>query len=240
MLAHIRPSINLLSLPLAAMAVVQLVFAFLSYFAFRDGVAICFYLPGLLVFLVAVIIHTLVERGDSRHIKPRTALLFTSLCWVCMGLAGAIPIMMVTHASFTDASFEAISALTTTGATVLSGLDELPKTFLMYRQFLQWLGGLGIVIFVVAVLPSLNVGGMKLLKAETPGPMKDDKLSPRIHNTAQYLWYVYVVTTVLCALSYWLAGMSAFDAVAHAFTTMLAEMTRSSTSCLLYLIATIR
>ena len=137
-----------------------------------------------------------------------------------MGLFGAIPFITVTGLSLTDAVFESISGLTTTGATVLSGLDQMPKSFLLYRQFLQWMGGLGIVIFVVAVLPMLNVGGMKLLKAETPGPIKGDKLTPRIADTAHYLWIVYAVITILCATGYYLAGMSAYDAIAHSFTTV--------------------
>jgi trk system potassium uptake protein TrkH len=111
-------------------------------------------------------------------VNIREAMLFASLTWLIVGILGAVPIITITQVSFTDGVFESISALTTTGATMLSGLDDMPPTFLMYRQFLQWMDGLGVVIFVVAILLMLNIGGMRLLKAETPGPIKGDKLSP--------------------------------------------------------------
>jgi len=122
--------------------------------------------------------------------------------------------------SLTDAIFESMSGLTTTGATVLTGLDELPKSILYYRQQLQWLGGMGIIVLAVAVLPMLGVGGMQLYRAETPGPVKDTKLTPRITETAKALWYVYLAFTIACTLSYMVAGMGWFDALCHAFSTV--------------------
>jgi len=122
--------------------------------------------------------------------------------------------------SFTDAAFESMSGLTTTGATVLTGLDDLPRALLWYRQQLQWMGGMGIIVLAVAILPLLGVGGMQLFKAETPGPIRDNKLTPRIAETARNLWYIYLGLTVACALAYWAAGMDAFDAIAHSFTTV--------------------
>jgi len=122
--------------------------------------------------------------------------------------------------SFTDAVFESVSGLTTTGATVLVGLDNLPKAVLFYRQFLQWLGGMGIVVLAVAILPLLGIGGMQLYRAETPGPMKDSKLTPRITETAKALWYIYLTLTVLCTLAYYFVGMSWFDAIGHSFSTV--------------------
>jgi trk system potassium uptake protein len=118
------------------------------------------------------------------------------------------------------AMFESISGLTTTGATVLVGLDDLPHAILFYRQELQWLGGMGIIVLAVAVMPMLGVGGMQLYRAETPGPIKDSKLTPRIAETAKALWYIYLGLTIACALSYWLAGMTFFDAVGHSFSTV--------------------
>jgi trk system potassium uptake protein TrkH len=103
---------------------------------------------------------------------------------------------------------------------VLVGLDTMPRAFLMYRQFIQWVGGLGVIIFLVAIAPDLNVGGMRLFKMEVPGPMKEDKVVPRATNAARYLWGVYALLTILCALSYYAAGMGAFDAVAHSLTTL--------------------
>ena len=118
------------------------------------------------------------------------------------------------------AAFESISGLTTTGGTVITGLDFLPKSLLYYRQQLHWLGGIGIVVIAVAIMPMLGIGGMQLYRAETPGPVKDAKLTPRITETAKALFFIYVVLTLACILSYWVAGMSPFDAVGHAFSTV--------------------
>ena len=122
--------------------------------------------------------------------------------------------------SFTDAFFETMSGLSTTGATVLTGLDDLPPSINLWRHALCWYGGMGIIVLVVAILPLLGVGGMQLYKAETPGPVKNDKLTPRITQTAKALWFVYFLITVACILSLRLAGMDWFDAVCHAFAAM--------------------
>ncbi|MCV5917307.1 potassium transporter, partial [Escherichia coli] len=105
--------------------------------------------------------------------------------------------------SVTDAFFESFSALTTTGATVIVGLDELPKAILFYRQFLQWFGGMGIIVLAVAILPVLGIGGMQLYRAEIPGPVKDTKMTPRIAETAKALWYIYLSLTIACAVAFW-------------------------------------
>ncbi|WNO07932.1 TrkH family potassium uptake protein [Teredinibacter sp. KSP-S5-2] len=210
----------LLAFPIALMGGVQLVFGVLSLTVFHDQVGVEFLTPALAALVCALSLFALKNKISVTEIRAREALAYAALTWFVMGVVGGIPIMLITHVSFTDAVFESISALTTTGATILSNLDSMAPTFLMYRQFLQWLGGLGIVIFVVAVLPMLNIGGMKLLKAETPGPIKDEKLSPRVANTTHYLWGVYFAITGLCALSYYVCGMSAFDAIGHSFTTV--------------------
>ncbi|NAX48875.1 potassium transporter [Photobacterium halotolerans] len=207
-------------MPMLWMGIVQLSFGLLSLFIFNDHISRLFLAPGLFMVLGSAIVSVILRQSKLDKVTFRDALIFASLTWVLTGILGAIPIHLVTDVNYSDAVFESISALTTTGATILSGLDNMPKSFLLYRQFLQWMGGLGVVIFVVAVLPMLNVGGMRLLKAETPGPIKDDKLSPRISKTAHYLWGVYLAITAACALAYYLAGMSAYDAVAHSFTTV--------------------
>ena len=134
----------------------------------------------------------------------------------------AVPLLLVDTPEMrvVDALFEATSGLTTTGATILLSLDTLPHSVLYYRQQLQWLGGMGIIVLAVAVLPALGVGGMQLYRAETPGPMKDTRLTPRITETAKAIWYIYLGLTIVCTVSYYLAGMSAFDAVCHAFSTV--------------------
>ncbi|GGN27300.1 MULTISPECIES: TrkH family potassium uptake protein [Marinomonas] len=218
----IRPLliVRLLTMPCIWMSVVQFVFGELSFMYFKDGVGRAFVTPAIATFIISLILLVGFKNIPLPSVNTREAMLFASLTWLCVGILGAIPIITIAQVSFTDGVFESISALTTTGATILSGLDDMPPTFLMYRQFLQWMGGLGVVIFVVAILPMLNIGGMRLLKAETPGPIKDDKLSPRMSSTTHYLWMVYLAITVLCALSYYVAGMSAFDAIGHSFTTV--------------------
>lgn len=217
---NLRATLYLLAFPVGFMGLVQAIFALLSWLLFGDGEEVQFFLPAAVMLLCAVLFFSFSRSAVTPKIGFKDALLFATFTWVIMGLLAAVPIFIITQVSFTDAAFEAISGLTTTGATILVGLDTMPKTFLMYRQFLQWMGGLGVVIFVVAVLPMLNVGGMKLLKAEAPGPVKDEKLSPRIASTAHYLWYIYFVITIACVAAYYLAGMSFYDAVAHAFATV--------------------
>lgn len=216
----IRSVLYLLLFPIALMGAVHLGFATLSAVVFNDHVEAAFYYPALAILLGVLAMLVLLRGFDASKLGYREALLYAVLTWIAMGLAGAVPIASITHVSLVDAVFESVSGLTTTGATILSGLDALPPSFLLYRQFLQWLGGLGIVIFVVAVLPMLNVGGMRLLRAEVSGPMKDDKLSPRVAGATRALWGVYLMLTALCALCYYLAGMDIYDAVAHSFTTI--------------------
>jgi trk system potassium uptake protein TrkH len=161
-------------------------------------------------------------RNSRKDLRLRDGFLVVASFWTGLGMAGALPLYLadVPVMSFTDAVFESVSGLTTTGATVLSGLDALPKAILYYRHQMQWLGGMGIIVLAVAVLPMLGVGGMQLLRAETPGPVKDSKLSPRIAETAKTLWYVYVAFTLLCLSGYLFAGMDFFDALCHAFSTV--------------------
>ena len=161
-------------------------------------------------------------RKAHRELRVRDGFLIVSMFWIVLGLAGAVPLLISDQPdlTLTDAVFEAVSGFTTTGATVLVGLEELPISILYFRQQIQWLGGIGIVVLAVALLPMLGVGGMQLLKAESPRPAKDVRLTPRITETAKALWVIYMTLTVLCAGCYWLAGMSPFDAIAHSFSTV--------------------
>jgi trk system potassium uptake protein TrkH len=187
---------------------------------YRDGEAWPFLTAFAVVLGTGLVIFLPVIR--VRHeLRLRDGFLVVALFWVVLGLAGALPFALAGPSlSITNAVFESISGLTTTGATVILGLDELPKSILFYRQQLQWLGGMGIIVLAVAVLPMLGVGGMQLYRAETPGPIKDTKLTPRITETAKALWYIYLWLTIACALAYWGAGMSLFDAVGHSFATV--------------------
>ena len=158
----------------------------------------------------------------SDELRIRDGFLIVVLFWLVLALSGALPFMLSEnpHMSVVDAVFESMSGLTTTGATVLTGLDELPRSILYYRQQLQWLGGMGIIVLAVAIAPILGVGGMQLFRAEATGPMTNNKLTPRIKETAKALWYIYLGLTAACAALYFLAGMSLFDAIGHSFSTL--------------------
>ncbi|NQY27384.1 MAG: potassium transporter [Piscirickettsiaceae bacterium] len=188
---------------------------------YQDGSTQAF-VDAFLLLLVAGIFIWLPVRKHRKELKTRDGFLVVVMFWVTLGISGAIPFYLtkVPDMSFTDAVFESMSGLTTTGATVLTGLDSLPKAVLFYRQFLQWLGGMGIVVLAVAILPLLGVGGMQLYRAETPGPMKDSKLTPRITETAKALWYIYLTLTISCAIAFHWAGMTWFDAIGHSFSTV--------------------
>jgi trk system potassium uptake protein TrkH len=160
--------------------------------------------------------------NQKKELRLRDGFLIVVLAWSVLGIVGGLPLYLsgIYDISVTDAVFESISGLTTTGATVITEIDTMPHSLLFYRQELQWLGGMGIIVLAVAILPMLGIGGMQLFRAETPGPVKDNKLTPRITGTAKALWYIYLGLTISCGLAYWVAGMSFFDAVAHAFSTV--------------------
>jgi trk system potassium uptake protein TrkH len=203
----------LFSLTLIAPMAVALIYsdATLSDFARAMGIT---WLSGLLLWLPT--------RNTRHELRTRDGFLITTMFWSVLGLFGALPFALHggLEISATDAIFESISGLTTTGATVITGLDDLPKSLLFYRQQLQWLGGIGIIVVAVAILPMLGIGGMQLFQAETPGPSKDSKLTPRITETAKALFTIYLLLTMACGFSYWVAGMSGFDAICHAFSTV--------------------
>ena len=161
-------------------------------------------------------------RAIKKSFRLREGVLIVVSFWIVLSLFGTLPFLItesISNLSFSNAFFESMSGLTTTGATVLSQLDDLPKSILFYRQQLQWLGGMGIIVLAVAVLPLLGVGGMELYHAESSGIAKD-RLTPKLRNTAIALWKIYLSLTVLCALAYFFSGMSIFDAVSHSFSTV--------------------
>jgi len=188
---------------------------------YRDGALLPFLYAFALILGMGAL-NWLIAIRASHELRVRDGFLVVVLFWVVLSLSGAIPFWLSPEPdlSLTDSVFEAISGLTTTGATVILGIDDLPHSMLWYRQQLQWLGGMGIIVLAVAVLPMLGIGGMQLYRAEMPGPMKETKLTPRITETAKALWYIYLGLTIACALAYWLAGMDGFDAIGHAFSTV--------------------
>jgi len=194
---------------------------FVLSLAAQDGAFVAFATAFALTMGVGVI-SWLPVRKIRRELRLRDGFVVVVMFWTVLSAIGALPFVLSDdpHLSVTDAFFESVSGLTTTGATVITHLDDLPISILYYRQQLQWLGGMGIIVLAVAVLPMLGIGGMQLYRAETPGPMKDSKLTPRITETAKALWYIYLSLTIACGVAYWLAGMSVFDAISHAFSTV--------------------
>ena len=188
---------------------------------YADGNSLPFMVSFSVTLLTGLIMWAPV-RKSKRDLRYRDGFLVVVLFWTVLATFGALPFLFSSHhsLSITDAFFESMSGLTTTGGTILTNLDTLPKSTLYYRQQLQWLGGMGIVVLAVAIMPMLGIGGMQLYRAETPGPMKDSKLTPRITESAKALWYIYLGLTIMCMLAYWFAGMNLFDAICHAFSTV--------------------
>ena len=187
---------------------------------YRDG-AIVPFLGAFATTLATGLLLWLPVRRRRAALKLRDGFVVVVAFWMVLGVFGALPLLLYSplDLSVSAAIFESMSGLTTTGATLIVGLDRLPHSILFYRQQMQWFGGMGIIVLAIAVLPILGIGGQQLFKAETPGITKE-KLTPRIAQTAKALWFIYVGLTAACALAYWAAGMDAFDAICHAFSTV--------------------
>src|SRR5512135_3019656 len=187
---------------------------------YRDGTLIDFSLAMVMTSAAGELMWMLTRRYKG-ELSIRHGYLLVVGMWTAMPAVATLPLLLVINQlSFTDAYFETMSGITTTGATVLTGLDTLPPAINMWRHELNWLGGMGIIVLAVAVLPLLGIGGRQLFKAETPGPMKDSALTPRITETARNLWLVYAAITLACIVSLKVAGMNWLDAVCHAFAAM--------------------
>lgn len=198
----------------------SLVIPLLLSFYYDDGAYRGFSLTVLVTLATGISFWAFSDRRE-RSFRTRDGLLVTIISWLLLSFFAALPFVFITNSlSPIDAWFESMSGLTTTGSTVIKDIGSLPPALLFYRQFLQWIGGMGIILLAVAILPILGVGGMQLYRSEIPGPVKDNKLTPRITETAKFLWLIYIALTVLCALAYKLAGMSFFDALAHSFSTV--------------------
>jgi trk system potassium uptake protein TrkH len=180
------------------------------------------FIVSAMTFLVTGLMVYMPVRNERRELQLRDGFLVVTCSWLVVVLVGALPFVLMNSPdiSFIDAFFESMSGFTTTGATIITNVDALPHSILYYRMQTQWFGGMGIIVLAVAILPMLHIGGMGLFRAETPGPMKDTKLTPRIKETAKALWLVYVGITILCIIAYDWGGMHLFDAVGHAFSTV--------------------
>ena len=211
--------LNVLSVVIMIFALC-LLFPLLCSFFLGDSAQAAYDEAILLTAAAGALLWALTQK--KRHeLQPRDGFLLVALVWTVLPAFATLPLLLYQpELSFTDAYFETVSGFTTTGATVLSGLDKLPPSINIWRTFLVWIGGMGVIVLAVAILPLLGVGGSQMYKAETPGPMKDTKLTPRIAETAKGLWLVYFMITVAALLAYRIAGMNWLDAMIHAFTTM--------------------
>lgn len=178
-----------------------------------------FAIPGFLCIIFGACALYL-GRNRTHEFKIRHASLLVLTIWFCLPVIGAYPLITFTNDNFIDAYFEAVSGLTASGATILVGIDVLPDEIKLWRGLLSWMGGLGLIVLAVAILPNLGVGGRQMMRSEITGPLKDNDLTPQINETAKGLWLVYVFLTILCCLAYWLCGMRPLDAVVHSFTTL--------------------
>lgn len=187
---------------------------------YHDGSELSFLIAFGITFGTGVLLRLLCRRYQH-ELKTRDGFLIVVLFWLVLSFFGSIPFLIdMPHMSLTDAIFEATSGLTTTGATVITHIEKLQRGVLYYRQQLHLLGGMGIIVLAVAILPMLGIGGLQLYRAETVGPVKTTKLRPRMTQTAKALWSIYVGLVILCALCYWIAGMKLFDAIGESFSTL--------------------
>ena len=214
---NVKPLINLFSI-LVMLFSVSFVFPMIVSIIYKDSALSIFIYTFLFVFFLGLI-GWFFSRGDDRELGQKDGFIIITFFWLVLSVAGSIP-FIISGMGFIDSFFESMSGITTTGATILTGLDSLPESILFYRQLLQWMGGMGLIVLAIAVMPLLGIGGGQLYKTEIPGAMNDQKMTPRIKETAQALWAIYLGLTICCALLYFLAGMNPFDAISHSLSTV--------------------
>ena len=185
---------------------------------FNDDAFYIFLKTFISISLVGVV-GLILTRNINNELSQKDGFVIIVMFWVVLSFAGSIPFYL-SGMSIIDSFFESMSGITTTGATVISNIDALPESILFYRQMLQWMGGMGLIVLAIAVMPLLGIGGGQIYKTEIPGAMGEQRLTPRIKETAQALWSIYLGLTIVCALLYYLGGMSPFDAVSHAMSTV--------------------
>ncbi|CCN33425.1 Trk system potassium uptake protein TrkH [Vibrio nigripulchritudo SO65] len=215
-MVHLRPILFVIGLVLSKLALFMYAPTAVAFFSGTPGF-IEFGQSVLILHVVAFVCLTIGRTAEFR-LGVRDMFLITSFVWTIASAFAALPFVFINHISFTDAYFETMSGITTTGSTVLSGLDEMAPSILLWRSILQWLGGIGFIVMGVAILPMLNVGGMRLFQTESSD--WSDKSAPRTKIVAIHIVYVYLTLTALCLIGYLLTGMSGFDAINHAFTTL--------------------
>ncbi|KYN90412.1 potassium transporter TrkH [Vibrio cidicii] len=215
-MVNFRPVLFVIGLVLSKIALFMYVPTLVAFFTATGG--FLDFAQAVVITHIAAFICLSIGRTAHFKLSVRDMFLITSLVWTIASAFAALPFMFINHISFTDAYFETMSGITTTGSTVLSGLDNMAPSILLWRSILQWLGGVGFIVMAVAVLPMLNVGGMKLFQTESSD--WSDKSSPRAKTVAKNIVAVYLILTVLCLAGYLLTGMNLFDAINHSFTTL--------------------
>ena len=190
----------------------------ITSFIYNDGALSIFVITFSIVFMVGFL-GWLISKNNTEEMTHKDSFLVITLFWIVLSSAGSIPFIL-SGMTFIDSFFESMSGITTTGATVIPNLSVLPESLLLYRQLLQWMGGMGLIVLAIAVMPLLGIGGGQLYKTEIPGAMNDQKLTPRIKETAQALWLIYLLLTIFCSIFYFFAGMNAFDAISHSLSTV--------------------
>mgnify|MGYP001238432740 FL=1 len=214
---NLKAIINLFSI-LVLLFSLSYVFPIVVSLVFNDN-SLYLFLPTFIFVGALGLIGFFFTKGVQRDLSAKDGFVIIVMFWLVLSLAGSIPFYL-SGMSPIDSFFESMSGITTTGATVISNIETLPESLKFYRQLLQWMGGMGLIVLAIAVMPLLGIGGGQLFKTDIPGAMGEQRLTPRIQETAKALWSIYFGLTILCAILYAIAGMSFFDAVSHAMSTV--------------------
>ena len=214
---NFKSIVNLFSILILFFSI-SYIFPIIVSLIYRDG-AINLFLSTLSIVSLIGIIGVFLTRGEDNNLSQKDGFVIIVLFWIVLSFAGSVPFYL-SGMTFIDSIFESTSGITTTGATVISNIDALPESLLFYRQLLQWMGGMGLIVLAIAVMPLLGIGGGQIYKTEVPGAMGEQRLTPRIKETAQALWLIYFGLTIACAVLYYFNGMSVFDSISHAMSTV--------------------
>ena len=214
---NFKSIVNLFSILILFFSI-SYVFPIIVSLIYKDG-AINLFISTLSIVSLIGIVGIFLTRGEDNNLSQKDGFVIIVLFWIVLSFAGSVPFYL-SGMTFIDSIFESTSGITTTGATVISNIDSLPESLLFYRQLLQWMGGMGLIVLAIAVMPLLGIGGGQIYKTEVPGAMGEQRLTPRIKETAQALWLIYLGLTISCAILYYFNGMSVFDSISHAMSTV--------------------
>ena len=214
---NFKSIVNLFSILILFFSI-SYIFPIIVSLIYKDG-AINLFLSTLSIVSLIGIIGVFLTRGEDNNLSQKDGFVIIVLFWIVLSFAGSVPFYL-SGMTFIDSIFESTSGITTTGATVISNIDALPESLLFYRQLLQWMGGMGLIVLAIAVMPLLGIGGGQIYKTEVPGAMGEQRLTPRIKETAQALWLIYLGLTIACAVLYYFNGMSVFDSISHSMSTV--------------------